>query len=192
MLLFAFNSVATQNNCRELSDPYVKRTQPPAWNLLRGIRCVRGSLASWVERTFFRGLHEGHTVLPYSCFLTPEPTVPYHSDCVTSSQQCNRRRERRRSGKRCAKSTAGRSECDVRLQLLLRAPKWQVLRQVKTFSPSKLYTKQFKRAPASSLNGACFGNFLEVNCRYNHYADSSSPRHIQVNLRLLERARSTN
>ena len=89
MLLFAFNSVAAQNNCREISDPLCKNN--PASCVDEQVRSRISSHLSLVDIFFEDNVKDK---LPYGCYLTPKPTVPYIDECVMCSQQCDRGGER--------------------------------------------------------------------------------------------------
>ena len=89
VLLFAFKNISTQNNCLEISDPLC--INDPASCVDKQVRSRISSLLSREDFFFEDNIKD---ILPYGCYLTPEPTVPYHSDCEKCSQMCDRTRER--------------------------------------------------------------------------------------------------
>ena len=89
MLLFAFNCVAAQNNCRELSHPLCEKDPASCVD-----EQVRWRISSLLSREDFFFEDNVKDTLPYGCYLTPKPTVPYMSDCFSCSHLCDREMKR--------------------------------------------------------------------------------------------------
>ena len=78
----AFKSVNSQSNCVESSERC--RSNPSSFVPEQ----VRTRIASLVSRVDFHFIEEEQT-LPYGCYLSLVPKVPYYSDCYPCEHFCH-------------------------------------------------------------------------------------------------------